>query len=156
MHRGSPLFLSLLRELGLEDRYRVDTLQREWSALFGEPLSLHTCPSGLKEGELLVTVDSPLWLQQLKFFKEEMLKRLQSFGVRTIRFRHGSIYASRRRGPGHTTPQSSPPALPSRPLDDADRTWIEQTIASIADEELRETLARAMEKALSRPRRPQR
>lgn len=151
MQRGAALFLSLLRDLGLEDRYTVDALQREWSTLFGAPLSQHTCPVDLKEGELLINVDSPLWLQELKFFKGEMLKKLRPYAVRAVRFRHGSVYQARRRGtPSERTRMQQGGRPQPRLLDADDLAWIAQTTAAIRDEELKAALARAMEKALSR------
>lgn len=155
MQRGAPLFLSLLRDLGLEDRYTVDLLQREWSTLFGEPLSLHTCPADLKKGELLITVDSPLWLQQLKFFKGEMTAKLASYGVTGVRFTHGSLYRARRRGKPSGGTEGSEGTPPPLLLDADDLAWIAETTAAIRDEELKGTLAKAMEKALGR-RRPRR
>ncbi|MBI3592623.1 MAG: hypothetical protein HY099_03975 [Nitrospirae bacterium] len=48
---GSILF-SILKDLGMEDRFRIGSMQGEWQTLFNEPLSLHTYPVELNRNRL--------------------------------------------------------------------------------------------------------
>ncbi|MFA5353354.1 MAG: DUF721 domain-containing protein, partial [Thermodesulfovibrionales bacterium] len=75
---------------------RLESLQADWNRIFGEPLSAHTCPVEIRDAELLVHVDSPAWLNQLKFFRDEMINKLRPYGIREIRFKRGSLYQNRR------------------------------------------------------------
>jgi hypothetical protein len=89
--RVGNLISPLVAGLGLEEAVRFERIKKEWSDIFREPLSLHTSPCSLKHGELLVTVDSPVWHQQLIFLKGEILKNVSPFGVKDVRFRVGTV-----------------------------------------------------------------
>lgn len=136
----------------MEDRLTVARLQREWAALFDEPLSLHTCPANLNNGILTVNVDSPLWLQQLKFFKQAMLKKLSAYRINAIDFRHGRTNLSRfNRGGKHSgATNCEQTSRPGKKLDDADVDWIAQTVAVVPDSELQDRIRSILEKALTR------
>lgn len=125
----------------------IASLQREWSRLFNEPLSLHTYPVELKDGELLINVDSPLWLQELKFFKGDMLGKLRAYRIASIRFKHGRVYRSRRTAPATGTPDT---AHGKKGISASEREWIEQIVSEIKDPELRDHLRALLEKAAMR------
>jgi hypothetical protein len=144
MKSAGSILSTLIKTLGIEDKMTIASLQREWFRLFNEPLSLHTYPVELKDGELLVNVDSPLWLQQLKFFKGDMLKKLHGYRIVSIRFKHGSAYRSRRQ-----TPIERPDAArKEKRITDTDREWINQIVGEIKDPELSEQLRKLLEKAI--------
>lgn len=148
MKSAGSILSSLIKTLGIEDKMTIASLQREWSCLFNEPLSLHTYPVELKDGELLINVDSPLWLQQLKFFKGDMLGKLQAYRITSIRFKHGRVYRSRR-----PVPAGSPaPARSKTGITDADREWIDQIVGEVKDPELSEQLRKLLEKAIRKTR----
>jgi hypothetical protein len=136
----------------MEERLTLARLQKQWATLFDEPLSLHTYPASLNNGILVVNVDSPLWLQQLKYFKQAMLKKLESYRIKTIDFRHGSANMSQRylTGKHSLTNTGDHPAQNKKALADADVTWIEQNLAPVNDPELRDRIRNVMEKALTR------
>ena len=130
----------LLTHLGIDEAVRFEGMREEWARLFGEPLSLHMWPSSLKGGELLIHVDSPLWLHQLSFFKAEILRKLHLFEVREVRFRLGRM--------GHLSkirlnvkPEPEEPPLGSDSI-----RYIEETIEGIQDLELRDCIRKAMRK----------
>jgi hypothetical protein len=142
------IIFSLLKDLGIEEKVKFDSLRDKWTTLFGEPLSLHTWPADLRKGELLVNVDSPAWLQQLKFFKKDIIAKLQAYDVTSVKFRHGSIYRQMTRNLTAGEPEQK------RQLTDSDRGWIEETIADVQDPELRDNLRKAMGKGLARKQGP--
>lgn len=146
MKTTGVIISSLMKELGIEDKMKLDTLRDKWTTLFGEPLSLHTYPAELTKGELLVNVDSPAWLQQLKYFRTAVITKLQAYSVTSVKFRHGRIYRKKDpEPPGGNTPAK-------RRLTEAEKKWIEDTIAEIEDADLREGFRAIMGKALSRKR----
>ncbi|MCL5024424.1 MAG: DUF721 domain-containing protein [Nitrospirae bacterium] len=142
MKRLAPLISPLLRGLGIEEAVRLEAMKKEWRELFPEPLSLHMFPSVLKDGELLINVDSPVWLQQLTLLKSEISKKLIGLGVKDVRFKRG-----------RTCPEKRPPseARHSRRISlDADAVrLIEETVSEIKDAPTRESARRAMERSFA-------
>lgn len=141
---GSLLF-SIFRDLGIEDKIRLSSIQEEWDNLFNEPLSLHTYPVDIKNGELTINVDSPVWLGQLKFFKQDMVKKLSAYSIKEVRFKHGRIYQKKRSKVNARGDLEQKP----KPITDADLEWINQTVSVIDDAELKESIRKVIEKSLS-------
>ncbi len=91
MKKAGSLLDPILRQLGIEAGVRLAHMKSEWSALFEKPLSLHMSPGRLSEGELLLFVDSPLWIQQLNYYRQEIVAKLARYGVKDVRFRLGRV-----------------------------------------------------------------
>lgn len=142
------LLSSIFKTLGIEDKIRLNSMQEEWHRLFNEPLSLHTYPVDIKAGELTINVDSPAWLGQLKFFKQDIIKKLQAYNVISVKFKHGRVYQKRgegARGKGQEDLRQSP-----KPITDSELVWINETVSTVSDDELKENIKKAIEKAISR------
>ncbi len=136
----------------MEESLTLVRLQREWATLFDEPLALHIYPASLNNRILVVNVDSPLWLQQLKFFKQAILKKLEAYGIDTLEFRHGSANLSRRNHTGKHCEMSAGEQTghPQKALTEADITWIDETLAAVNDSGLQDGIRNVLEKALKR------
>jgi hypothetical protein len=89
--RADSLIIPLIKELGVEDGVRLAEMKKNWDDLFNEPLVSHMSPFMLSEGEVILNVDSPVWLQELNFLKEDIIKKLHHYGVRSVRFRLGKV-----------------------------------------------------------------
>ena len=152
MENAGSILASIFKNIGMEDSLTLARLQREWTTLFDEPLSLHIYPASLNNGILVVNVDSPLWLQQLKFFKQAILKKLEAYKINTIDFRHGSANLSRRSHTGkhHGMSTDEQTGHPQKALSEADVTWIDQTLATVNDPGLQDSIRNALQKALTR------
>jgi hypothetical protein len=98
-------------------------------------------PSLLSGGELLLTVDSPVWLQELNFCRDMIIRKLESYGVRTIRFRLGRVSAKAQSGAAGQKQKT-------KRLTGTEQAFIEETVDKIPDEGLRETFKATMEKAI--------
>jgi len=85
------VLLPLCKDLGLEEKMLLMQIETEWRTIFSEPLSLHTWPSDLKDGELLINVDTPAWLQQLKFLQPMIIQKLSAYQIRSVRLRLGKV-----------------------------------------------------------------
>lgn len=142
MNRIDGLLSPLLKGLGIEEAVRFEGIKGEWTTLFGEPLSLHMFPSRLKNGELLINVDSPVWLQQISFYKAEILKNLGPFGIRDVRFRIGRVDARKIHAP-HRSQQKKVS------LDSAAMQQIEEMVSEVKDSPVKESIRRAMERSLA-------
>ena len=147
----SSLLGPIFKDLGMEDRLAIETIRSEWGTIFSEPLSLHTFPVELTSGELLINVDTPVWLQQLKFFKQDILKKLARYDIKTVRFKHGRVYLKGNREPGEKSKSNSAQTL--RP---SDISWIEDITSDLEDKEVRESVSEAIKKQLQKPEKKQR
>jgi len=68
-------------------------LERIWQNILERSQLKHTILVGMKEGKLLVNVDSPAWLFEMKIKKRKILERLQSEipEIKNIYFRIGKV-----------------------------------------------------------------
>jgi hypothetical protein len=140
--RVDSLLGSLIKNLEIEDGVRLAEIKKNWQALFRKPLPSHMAPSRLSEGNLLLNVDSPVWLQEMNIHREEIIQKLTPFGVRSVRFRLGKISTA-------TTSGVKSQKTKSRTLNAEELSYIEQTISQINDDRLKRTVKTALERAIS-------
>jgi hypothetical protein len=140
--RADSLLNPFIRELGIEDGVKLAEIRRNWYNLFDKPLSYHMSPFILSKGEILLNVDSPVWLQELTFYKEDIIKKMSSYGVKTVRFRLGRV---------STKVKSGIQGWKSRvkQLTTEELSYIEETVSKINDEKLKETVQKAMKKSFA-------
>lgn len=146
MDRAESLLAPILRRLGIDEDVRLLRIRKDWHIIFDRPLASHMSPSRLLEGELLLNVDSPIWMQQLSFSKNELLDKLRKYGVKNLRLRVGRV--SRR-----TDGTKGPEIPPQIELAAEDAEFLDQLISDIRDEELKETIRTVAKKSLSAKRR---
>ena len=69
----------------------VKTVFTEWPELAGPQLAAHAQPIALRDGELVVEVDDPAWVSQLRWLEPELRVRLEALPggpkIDRIRFR---------------------------------------------------------------------
>ncbi len=145
MKRADSLLAPLIKNLGIENEVKLGRIRQEWAAIFEKPVSLHMSPASLKEGEVLINVDSPMWLQQLSFYKKTIAEKLSAFGVKTVRLRLGRVLPEKSR-------DSLIPKV--QVLTAHDRTYIETVVSSISDAELKERIKKAIEKSIALKQQP--
>ena len=141
MYRADSLLKPFIKDLGIEEGIKLSEIRRHWTTLFREPLSCHMAPSLLNRGELLLTVDSPVWLQELNFYREDILKKLVSYGLSAVRFRLGRVSAKMKT---EIKKQKS-----NARLTDTEKVFIQKAVSGIRDEALKETLKMTMERAIT-------
>jgi predicted nucleic acid-binding Zn ribbon protein len=64
------------RDLNLDDPDDVAAVMAAWPDAVGEAVAAHVRPRRLHDGELLVEVDAPVWATQLRYFEEDVIRRL--------------------------------------------------------------------------------
>jgi hypothetical protein len=131
---------SLLKNLGLESGVRLARIKQDWYKLFDEQISSQLFPVNFSDGELLLHVTSPIWMQQFSYHKSEIIKKLNTYGVKNIRFRLGRV------------PQRKPEASPPRKapqLTSENRLFISELLTDIHDENLKDSIKNAVEKSLT-------
>ncbi|MEW6585264.1 MAG: DUF721 domain-containing protein [Nitrospirota bacterium] len=139
MKRAGSLLKPFVKELGIEEGVKLEEIRRRWNTLFRKPLSSHLFPALLSRGELLIAVDSSVWLQEVKFFTGEVVKRLGPFGVKSVRFKIGSPS----KHTGRHAPQKKPRALTAEEV-----SFVESTVSAMQDERLRDTIRNAVSRSI--------
>lgn len=138
MKKADSLLDPVLRKLGIEAGVRLARMKSEWHTLFRKPLSLHMSPVRLSEGELLLSVDSPIWIQQLNYYKREIIDTLAGYGVKEVRFRIGRVSGENRVADSHPPP----------PLSAEDEGFVDTLVGNIRDPELGSAVRAAAERSL--------
>lgn len=142
MKRADSLLKNVIRDLGIKDGVSLAGIKREWHNLFHEPVSFHMMPVRLSIDELLLNVDSPVWLQELKFYKQDIIKKLSPYGVKDVRFRLGSVKSTTDTGAGNKRSRA-------RIFSEEERSYVEKTVSQLSDGDLKTTVRTAMEKAVA-------
>ena len=141
MERAGSILLPALKRLGIEEEVRLNRIRQDWDTLFSKPLSSHMSPSKLLEGELLITADSPIWMQQLGFLKNEITGKLSPYGVKRLRFRVGRVSRKKESPADDMNSQG-------KKLSAGDSVFIQDLIANVGDDELKAAIKSAAEKSL--------
>ncbi len=141
MKTAGSLLIHLIRELGIEDGVRLAEIKKNWFDLFHEPLSHHMAPCALSGVEILLHIDSPVWLQELNFYKDDIIKKLSPYGVQRVRFKLGRISTT-------IKAEGRRQKADSRQLTNEELSFIEETVSQIKDEELREAIRKAMQTSI--------
>lgn len=63
-------------DLRLDDPEVLGAVLTGWAAVVGEVVAAHARARTLRQGVLLVEVDTPEWATQLRYLEEEVLRRL--------------------------------------------------------------------------------
>lgn len=146
MKKTGAVLGPLLKSLGLESGVRLARIKRDWYGIFDEQITSHLFPVSFSERELLLHVTSPIWMQQFSYHKSEIIKKLSIYGVQNIRFRLGRIPQRK---------QEISPVRKAPELTRENRFFITELLSDIGDENLKETIKKAVEKSLT-SRTPQR
>lgn len=142
VERAGSILMPAIKRLGIEEDVRLQRIKNDWEAIFNEPLSLHMSPSRLLEGELLINTDSPIWMQQLNFYRNDIVGKLTAYGVKKIRFRVGKVFRQK-----HDEQDAGELTLPS--LSGEDTLFIEGLVAPVINEDLKAAIRNAAENFLS-------
>lgn len=133
--------------LKTEDRRLRDV----WLQAVGSRIAAQTKPDCVKKAVLFVKVANSAWMQQLHFMKREIIEKFnylhQAEPVKDIFFAIGEIAAPAAVKTDKVYGADEMPALKAR-----DKKMIENSLSSVADEELRDILKRAMTREVIRRR----
>ncbi len=140
MERAESLLTPLLKRLGIDEDVRLIRIRNDWHRIFDKPLSLHMSPSRLLEGELLLNVDSPIWMQQLNFCRNEILCKLKKYGVRNLRLRVGKVSWK-------TKDLEDPGPLKIKELPAEEVTFLDGLVSGVGDNELKDAIRNAAERS---------
>ncbi len=135
-----------LKKLSLTDRLKEYKLQLAWPTIVGPAISKRTSPVKLVKGKLYVHVSSQTWMTELLYQKEDIIDRINrdiaENLVSDIIFRPGSLTKAPVRHKKRATPVPEPFGMESPLTDD----FIDKTVSTVKDKELRELIRRTMKK----------
>ena len=139
MKKAGAVLDPLLKNLGLESSVRLARIRQDWYKIFDGQITPHLFPFSFTDRELLLHVSSPIWMQQFSCYKQEIIRKLDPYGVQNIRFRLGRI------------PQINQvsPATKARELTPENKSFIAELLSDIGDEALKTTIKKAVEKSLT-------
>lgn len=91
---ASAVFSQLLKSIKLDQRRSEGEIISAWNKLVSPAITAHAQPVELRRRTLVVEVDSPVWMDEIKrFHSREILQKLQtSFGkarIANLMFRIG-------------------------------------------------------------------
>jgi len=144
MKHISTIILPVCEDLGLEEKLTLREIEAKWHIMFSSPLSLHACPIDLKKGELTINVDSPAWLQQLKYMQVMIIQKLCEYRVKSIKLRIGKVKKTQKQDSTEGFNTSKPKFI----LPEKDMQWIDNSLSTITDSEIKESVKKAVEKSL--------
>ncbi len=84
----------VMKGLGLEQRLQQSQVFFLWPQIVGADIAQHAQPVSLRNGNLVVAVDHPIWLQELSRYHKTLLlqkikERIGNKAIRNIVFRIG-------------------------------------------------------------------
>jgi predicted nucleic acid-binding Zn ribbon protein len=90
MTRIGDVLPGVLRRLGLEQRFKEQSLLALWPEVVGAELASRTRASRIDGGVLYVHVDHGAWMQELHFIERDLVRKLRAAApgvdLRRIRF----------------------------------------------------------------------
>jgi len=140
MHSLRSLLERFVKEYRIEGALIIEDIRSKWNSIVGDIINRHTYPESIKNSIITVVVDSPQWLHHLGFYKLQITEKLSHHGIKDIRFRLGKLPAQR----GEKTS--------SQALSQEDISFIEETVKSIPDNDLKERLRSLLIHAIARRR----
>jgi hypothetical protein len=128
MHALQEILRKLAKNYGIEGGAVLNLIRRNWKDIVGKTIAVHTTPDTIKNRTLSIKVDTPQWMHHLSFFKEDIIEKLKTYNVKDVRFRIGRLSQQT----GKTSKEDDVM------LSSDDQRYLENTINSVKDEELKE------------------
>ena len=147
MKKAETVLGPMLKQLGIENGVRLERIRNDWPYIFEKSISPHMFPATLNEGELLLHVESPAWMQQLTYYKKEIIQKLSSYAITDVRFRLGRITNRKKK---------QEVQKPKRALSSEEVSFAASVVADIRNQALKDSIRKAIEKSLVADRKPHR
>ena len=86
---------SLLRRLGLEQRFKEQQVLSLWPTIVGREIAARTTATKIDRGTLYVRVDHGAWMQELHFIEKQLIAKIKAHApgveLNKIRFSNKEI-----------------------------------------------------------------
>jgi len=130
MHPLNSILRKFIKDFDLTGGLKLSKIKNHWRNIVGNTIASHTCPYILRDGILTLTVDTPQWMYHLGFFKEEIKDKLKEYNVHEVRFTMGKL-------PDSPEDETETGTIE---ISESDKRYINNTLRSIKDKELKERL----------------
>jgi len=67
------------KKLGLESNIFFENIKRSWENIVGSANARNTKPLAMKDGILTISVSSPAWMTQARFYKSSFIDNINKF-----------------------------------------------------------------------------
>jgi len=67
---------TLYKQLGLTDGIKQQQALNSWSVVVGKTMANATSPVRIEHGRLFVQVENPVWRQEIIFYKQKIITKL--------------------------------------------------------------------------------
>jgi len=145
--RIGDILPKVLKKRKIPVRTRDHRLSDAWNKAVGPIISGNTRANNVKGDTLFVKVSTSTWMQQLQFMKQDIIDKvnavLEDQTIKNIYFSIGDISPAPLKNGQKQTPDFNQYSLRER-----DRKLIDQSIASVPDEELKSILKQVMTKEI--------
>lgn len=78
MTRIGDVLPSVLKRLGLEQRFKEQAVLALWPDVVGPELASRTRATRIEKGVLFVHVDHGAWMQELHFIEKDLVRRMRA------------------------------------------------------------------------------
>ncbi|HBH62592.1 MAG TPA: hypothetical protein DDX85_12830 [Nitrospiraceae bacterium] len=128
------------KDLGIESGSVLNAVRRKWADIVGPAIAAHTFPDTIRSKVLTIIVDTPQWMHHLSFYKEEISEKLRFCDMKGVHFRLGRL------------PEKTNASLSKTyaVLTDEDQRFLENTVNTVKDEELKETFRKLIVHGLTK------
>ena len=146
MQRTGSILKRFIKDYGLEAGLTFTTVKDQWAKLVGNTIAAHTCPDTVKNGTIFIIVDTPQWMHHLSFYKQEICLKLSRFNITEVRFRLGKLPE------GEESHKTGGRGISEVELTEDDKRFIENTVRSIKDDDLKKKFTDLITHSLKRKR----
>jgi len=156
--KNAPSFLadildSVLGKFGIKTRLKENEVFAVWEQAVGDAVARNCRPKTITDGILVIETKNNVWMQELSLLRQEIMdsinKHLGWEGVKDLRFRIGTMENAPQTKSGG---EKRNPAAREK-LDPQTEREMEQALAGIEDDELKEALRGLMIRGVKRPKR---
>jgi hypothetical protein len=145
--RAGDLLDGLLHGWGLDERLKQYRALIVWDEVVGPQIAAHTKPEKIRDGILEVSVDQPVWMQQLQLLKPQLLNKLNARlgdgALRDLFLKRGQITLR-----AATAAAARGPAWRKETLTPDEEATLATLLATVTDDELRRHLRELLVKQL--------
>lgn len=144
-----------MQHIDPEGKRHTGTIVNAWKHAAGDEVSRHTSGVVFRNGELVVSVDSPAWANELSLmtdrFKKALNEQIGQNLVRSVRFtvsRRVSLERKEAEAQAQADEYYEADTTPPSPLSECERDQATYMAAAVPDEKLRQVALRVMIKDL--------
>jgi len=79
MQKAAGILFKVLKQYGLEGKMLEYTLAEKWEHIAGSIIASHSRPDSIRYRKLCIIVDSNAWIQELSFYKTDLVTRVNNY-----------------------------------------------------------------------------